>query len=290
MGELLDIVSLGQDDEALADGIGLRRSTLDSHHPVARHTHNFHGVTLILSSPGHVEWHFGEGQEYSGRPSVGDVVICPAFMPTLARWERPFESISVRLSTGLLDRVAERAGLGLSGLRPAAMRRDPFAGEIARKLADDASADRRGRAILAESLGTALAVHLLREYGDEDGRARRRAIGLPDGTIRRVTDHIERHLDGDLSVDRLADLAGLSPYHFIRLFRAATGTTPRQYVIRRRVERARELLTGGSGIAEAAARVGFSSQSHLHRYVRRLLGLTPGELAGDRTSATGPPQ
>jgi AraC family transcriptional regulator len=246
-------------------------------------------VTLILSSPGHVEWHFG-GQDYSGRPSVGDVVICPAFMPTvLARCERPFESISVRLSTGLLDRVAERAGLAAGGPRPAAVRRDPFAAEVARKLAEDASADRRGRALLAESLGTALAVHLLREYGDREGRAGRLALGLPGGTLRRVTDHIERHLDGDLSVERLADLAGLSPYHFIRRFRGATGTTPHQYVIRRRVERARELLKGGAGIAEAA-RVGFSSQSHLHRHVRRLLGLTPGELAGDRTSAAGRPR
>ena len=85
-------------------------------------------------------------------------------------------------------------------------------------------------------------------------------------------------------------VAGRSPYHFIRLFRSATGTTPRQYVIRRRVERARELLVGGSGIAEAAARVGFSSQSHLHRHVRKLLGLTPGELAGGRASSIEHPR
>src|SRR5262249_41005517 len=67
MGELLDIVSLGPDDEALVDGIGVRRSTHDSRRRVPRHAHDFHGVTLILSSPGHVEWHFGEGQAYSGR-------------------------------------------------------------------------------------------------------------------------------------------------------------------------------------------------------------------------------
>jgi AraC family transcriptional regulator len=286
MGELLDIVALGQEDEAVADGISLCHRAHDPHYLIGRHAHNFHGMMLILSSPGHVEWHFGAGQDYSGRASVGNVVICPAFIPTLARWERPFESISVRLSTGLLDRVAERAGLGPGGLRPAAVRRDPFAAEVTRKLAE-ASADRRWRVALAELLGAALAVHLLREYGADKGRTGRRAVGLPGGAIRRVTHHIERHLDGDLSVARLADLAGLSPFHFIRLFRGATGTTPHQHVIRRRVERARELVLGGQGIAESAARVGFSSQSHLHRHVRRVLGLTPGELAGERTWATG---
>ncbi len=280
MDEGTDIVTLGRGDQILADGLALHRWTPDSHQIAGRHAHAFHQVSLILSSPGRVEWHFGEGRAYSGRPSVGDVVVCPAFVPTLARWERPFDSISVRISTGLLDRVAERAGLGAVGLRPAAIRRDRFAGEVARKLADDAHPGREARAMFAETLGTALAVHLLREYGGEGQGPGRGADGLPDGSLRRVTDHIEGNLDGDLSGHRLAAVAGLSPYHFIRRFRASTGTTPHQYVIRRRVERAGELLRAGCDIAEAAARVGFSGQSHLHRHVRRLLGVTPGELAG----------
>lgn len=290
MGEALEIVPMDRHDERLTDGLGIWRSSLQRHLGAGRHAHGFHQLTLILSSPGRVEWHLGEGHVYTGRPAAGDVVICPAFLPTLVRWERPFEAVSVRLSTGLIDRVAGRAGLGAGRLRPAAMRRDRFAGEVALKLAEEAERDGCGRQLLAESLGTALAVHLLREYGGEGPRPERRAVGLPDGTLRRVTDHIEGHLDGDLSVGRLAAVAGLSPYHFIRLFRAATGTTPYQYVLRRRVERARELLLGGAGIAQVAAQVGFSGQSHLHRHVRRFLGATPGELAGRRASATGRPR
>ena len=94
-----------------------------------------------------------------------------------------------------------------------------------------------------------------------------------------MTDHVEARLDGDLSVASLAAVAGLSPHHFLRRFRASTGTTPRQYVIRRRVERAHRLMVEGCDIAQAAARAGFSGQSHLHHHVRRLLGVTPGELA-----------
>ncbi|MEO2091916.1 MAG: helix-turn-helix domain-containing protein, partial [Gemmataceae bacterium] len=62
--------------------------------------------------------------------------------------------------------------------------------------------------------------------------------------------------------------------------KASTGETPHQYVVRRRVERARELLRAGGIIAEVAMEVGFASQSHLHAHIRRAFGCTPGELAG----------
>ncbi|QDV34607.1 helix-turn-helix domain-containing protein [Tautonia plasticadhaerens] len=287
MDEATEIVPLGLHDEAVAEGIGLCRSTQRRPVRANRHAHAFHQLTVVLSSPGHIEWHFGEGRAYSGRPTAGDVVVVPALVPTLVRWDRPFESVSVRLSTGLLDRVAGRAGLGTARLRPAAMRRDPFAGEVARKLADEAGGG--GRALLAESLGTALAVHLLREYADDGPDPTPADAGLAGDVLRRVTDYVEGHLDGDLSLARLAAVAGLSPYHFARRFRAAAGTTPHQYVIRRRVDRARELLQGGCDIAQAAARVGFSGQSHLHHHVRRLLGVTPGQLAR-RPQADGRPR
>jgi AraC family transcriptional regulator len=275
MGETFKVVSLGECDERLADGLSLRRSTSHSTHEAVRHAHGFHQVTLLLSSPGHVEWHMGEDQAYSGRPAAGDVVICPAHVPTLVRWDRPFDSVSVQISTALLDRVAGRAGRKTSTLRPTAMRRDDFVGTIARKLAEEGGDD---RGLLAESLGTALAIHLLREYAEEGGPVRGEAR-LSHDDLRRVTDYIESHLADELCLGRLAALAELSPHHFLRCFRASTGATPHQYIIGRRVERARELLLGGSGITEAAFAVGFSSQSHLHQHVRRLLGVTPGELA-----------
>ena len=280
MDEGIETVPLGSGDERLCDGVSLRRSTLGARPGAGWHAHGFHQVAVFLSSPGEVEWCFGEGPTYQGRPAAGDVVVCPASVPTLVRWERPFESISVRFSTGMLGRVARRAGFGVNGLSPAAIRRDRFAGEVARKLAEIGGGEGEvGRGLLAESLGTALAVHLLRDYPGE-ARPGRGEVGLAPGDLRRVTDHIEANLDGDLSVDRLAAVAGLSPHHFIRRFRASAGTTPHQYVIRRRVERAEGLLRSGCGISEAAARVGFSGQSHLHHHVRRLLGVTPGEIAG----------
>lgn len=280
MDETTELVTLGDGDARIADGLGLHRPNPGAFPAGRRHAHGFHQVTLFLSSPGRCEWRIGDGFAYSGRPSAGDVVVIPAYVSVAAsvRRQGPSASVSVRLSTDRIDRAAEASGLAADALRRGAVRRDPFLRELVGKLSEEP--DGAGRELLADSLGTALAVHLLREYagprGDEPAR---------DDRFRRVTAYIEDHLDEPLPVGRLAAIAGLSPYHFIRRFRAATGATPHQYVIRRRVERARALIADGRGIAEAAARAGFSGQSHLHPHVRRVLGVTPGDL----TPAAGRP-
>jgi AraC family transcriptional regulator len=94
-----------------------------------------------------------------------------------------------------------------------------------------------------------------------------------------VTDYIYAHLDQDLSLSELAAIAQMSPHYFSQLFKRSIGITPHQYVIRVRVERAKELLTQGNlSIAEVAKTVGFVDQSHLHRHCKRLLGVTPKML------------
>jgi AraC family transcriptional regulator len=74
--------------------------------------------------------------------------------------------------------------------------------------------------------------------------------------------------------------AHLSVYHFARQFKAATGLPPHQYVILRRVERAKELLQAGTdlSLAEVAARAGFSDQSRFSHHFKRLVGVTPGQF------------
>lgn len=81
-------------------------------------------------------------------------------------------------------------------------------------------------------------------------------------------------------------IAQMSPHYFSQLFKRSTEITPHQFVIRARVERAKELLIEGKfAIAEVAKIVGFVDQSHLHRYIERLLGVTPRML--QRCSRSG---
>src|SRR5262249_31553080 len=99
---------------------------------------------------------------------------------------------------------------------------------------------------------------------------------------RTVVEYIEEHLDASPTLEQMAALVHLSPSYFATLFRRATGLPPHQYVILRRVERAKELLqTGGdASLAEVAAHAGFSDQSQFTHHFKRLVGVTPGQFRG----------
>jgi AraC family transcriptional regulator len=94
--------------------------------------------------------------------------------------------------------------------------------------------------------------------------------------LQRVTSYIDGALASELRLADLAAIAGLSVSHFATLFRASTGESVHQYVMRRRVERAQRLLqSGGMSVCAVALETGFSHQSHLARWMRRLRGATP---------------
>jgi AraC family transcriptional regulator len=132
-----------------------------------------------------------------------------------------------------------------------------------------------------EALSTALAVHLLREYGAPVLGPKRQYGGLPRAKLMRAVEYIQDQLDTDLTVSGIAQAVGLSPYHFTRLFKGSTAQSPYQYVVEARVRKAKELLTTGKfTISEAAHQVGFVDQSHLTRHFKRVFGLPPKRLLG----------
>lgn len=144
----------------------------------------------------------------------------------------------------------------------------------------NSTAPKSGRRLATESLANVLAVHLIRQ-----ALAPRRLAAGPDGVLPRgrlgaVVEYIEEHLDASPTLEQMAAVAHLSPYHFARQFKAATGLPPHEYVITRRVERGKQLLQGGADIslAEVAAQAGFSDQSQFSRHFKRLLGITPGQF------------
>jgi AraC family transcriptional regulator len=94
-----------------------------------------------------------------------------------------------------------------------------------------------------------------------------------------VKEKIEANLDTDLSLDCLARESGYSRYHFLRMFRTATGRTPHQYVLDLRLQRAQDCLKKKeASIIDVAIACGFSSQSHMTTVFRRHLEMTPAEF------------
>jgi AraC-like DNA-binding protein len=105
--------------------------------------------------------------------------------------------------------------------------------------------------------------------------------------IRRAIDHAHEHFtDPELGIADLAAAAGLSPYHFMRCFRAATGVTAHGFVVQLRIWSARRMLAEGLPAAEVAHATGFADQSHMIRHFRMALGVTPGQYARDTLRRT----
>ncbi len=134
-----------------------------------------------------------------------------------------------------------------------------------------------------EALSTALAVHLLREYGAAVLRPKRQYGRLPREKLVRAVEYIQDQLNADLTVSGIAHAVYMTPYHFTRLFKESTGKSPYQYVVEARVRKAKELLTTGKfTISEVAHHVGFADQSHLTRHFKRVFGLPPKRLLNRR--------
>jgi AraC family transcriptional regulator len=102
---------------------------------------------------------------------------------------------------------------------------------------------------------------------------------LPPGVVARINGFLQAHLEESISIDELADVAGQTRSHFPRLFRRTIGMSPHQYVMRLRLRRAKTLIAHGCALARAAAEAGFSDQSHLTNWLRRIYGTTPGRLS-----------
>src|SRR5262249_36107059 len=137
-----------------------------------------------------------------------------------------------------------------------------------------------GGPLAAESLANLLAVHLIRHALTPRQPARRRAGTLPRANLRAVVEYVEEHLDGSPTLEQMAAVARLSPNYFVSQFKRATGLPPHQYVIARRVERAKQFLQEATDVslAAVAAHAGFSDQSQFSHHFKRLLGVTPGQF------------
>jgi len=103
--------------------------------------------------------------------------------------------------------------------------------------------------------------------------------GLSKAALRRVTDYIEDNLARNPTLAEICSMTHMSPFHFSRMFKLSIGLPPHQYVIRRRVERAKGLLMNTDlPLHEVACLSGFSDQSYLAKHTRRFLGAAPRSL------------
>jgi AraC family transcriptional regulator len=217
------------------------------------------------------------GQRRTGRRSSGHTPIVPAGQSYSAYWEEELEELSIHLDPAFLARAAAEASVSDKvELVEACSVSDPVIRQIGMALKAEVESEGPASRLYAESLANVLAVHLLRHYTQEGDRVRASLGGLSGRKLNQVTEFIQDNIERDLGLTEIAEAVDLSPFHFARSFKQATGVSPHQYLIKSRIERAKALLADSElPIVEVGFRAGFKNQSHFTTLFRKLTSLTP---------------
>ncbi len=235
---------------------------------------------LSLHVAGRVRfWQKKGGREGEGVSVPGEMSLSPAGLTQAMRLHSEVTVLNVRFEPRFFERVAAESFEVRGGrveLTPIPHAHDLRVQHIGAALMTEIEAGFPSGRLFGDGLATALTAHILRTYAARNLSPGVYKGGLPGHRLRRVVEYINEHLEQDLSLAEIAAAAGMNPYHLSRAFKQEVGLAPHQYVLRRRVERAKTLLAETElTIVEVAFRVGFQSQSHFTNIFRRLTGLTP---------------
>jgi AraC family transcriptional regulator len=205
------------------------------------------------------------------------------------RWrsvsDEPFEAMYVFIELPLLERaLAEIYGeaAAQARLRDVSARTDEVLQALLERLREELMRP-QASPLFVQGLAQTIAIHLARAYGETDEESRNLSPSLPGYKLRQITDWMTAHVAEDFSLERLAAQAGLSKFHFQRLFKRATGVSPSRYHINLRMSLARQLLRETKkSVVEIALEVGYADPSHFSRLFRRETGLSPSEYRRQR--------
>ena len=233
-----------------------------------------HRMTVFLDQLPPVLVQVEQGPAWEIPPAApGTLSFCPPHV-TLRSVTPAASFILVAWDADLCSALLPELGANTTHFEPLLHLHDALLGQIATTLAQEVEGGFADR-ILVESLSTALCVRLARRFVGKLPLPTSK--GLSPERLQRVRDYVEAHLGDALSLAVLADIACLSPYHFSRSFKQASGVGPQRYVLQRRIERAKALMRRtNESLALIAHEAGFSDQSHLTSLFRRETGMTPG--------------
>lgn len=240
-----------------------------------------HTLAINVGRPFRVDGRI-DGRTVFGDMHPGAMKLIAAGPQSRWLWDagRPIDMLHVSVSDDLLRQGAVELGAAKTpeivttvGFVDADLARLSYA------LAAEVHSSSRG-SLVADALRIELIARLIQVHTSMRGTAKsvtNQRMGLH--AMRLLDDYIESNLAADMRIEDLAALAGMSRFHFARVFRATVGTTPHRYVLERRLERARSLLkTTEVAVRDVALTTGFADQSHLTRLIKRRFGVTPGVL------------
>ena len=205
----------------------------------------------------------------------GSLDIVPEGTPLGVYGYDETEFIMLALEPGFVHQIANESGMSDSELVRHVGIRDPQIEYIAFALKSELDAGCPSGRVYGDGLAIALAARLLGRYSAHVTTSNCNAL-MSGYTLRRVTEYIEDNLTQDLTLAQIADVAHMSPHYFSRAFRKSTGIPPHRYVIDRRIEKAKTLLSDNHlPLVEVGLSVGFQNQSHFTTLFHKRTGVTP---------------
>jgi AraC family transcriptional regulator len=235
-----------------------------------------HEINVSLSGFRTTEKISGGGRIIRTRGGTGNVCLTPFGQPVSAAWEKPIDNLGIYLDADFVSQTAlENRFSSNFELVEIYKKEDPLIQHIGLTLLEEAHKETPAGLLYADSLIQTLTLHLLKNYSTANYAPENLNGGLSGYKLRRVREFVEAHLEEDLSLAQLAEVAGLSQYHFARAFRKSVGQTPQQYLMQQRIERAKVLLAKDDlPLVEISLRAGFKNQSHFTTLFRKFTKLT----------------
>jgi AraC family transcriptional regulator len=238
---------------------------------------DLHTLTVRLKDQKIERWLDGRPvRDEESRP--GASYLLPAGLPSRFLCYGSYRTFTFFLPTSLFERNARDMGIEsgiLERLAPG-ISYDPAIDQLAARTILELEAGAAGSRLQLDAIGSILCVHLLRRAAGAQACRPFAKGGLAGWQLRRIEDCIATRLKENLSLTSLADEIGLSPYHFARAFKISTGQSPHRYLLRCRLERAKQLLaTSEASIGEIAASIGYDDPTQLSRLFRAALDTTP---------------
>jgi AraC family transcriptional regulator len=156
--------------------------------------------------------------------------------------------------------------------------KDPRLENLLKVLHDELRQGAPAGRIFGEQVGNAIAMLLAKQYSVVSPGIYGSGGRIPTPRLRKVFDYVEAHLQEDIHLADLARTAAMSPYYFARLFKNSTGVSPHQYLAKRRIERAKELLHNSEmSVFEIGMQVGYLDPKHFRTLFRREAGVSPSD-------------
>jgi len=240
------------------------------------HTHSQHTLIIGMDNELKAEWLINS-QFQDLQYNMGDVFVIPAGVPHKAYWKQESEGIMLALEPeSVVSAAVDSINSDRLEIIPQFAMTDLRLLQIVQWLLIELHEQQIGSSLYLESLTTILKVHLLRSYCAIEQNIPNYQGGLAQHKLRQAIAFINENLDRDLKLIEMANLAAMSPYHFARMFKQSTGSTPYQYLVRQRLTKAKELLRYSNlAIADIGYEVGYKNPSHFAKVFRRHIKVSP---------------